>query len=65
MPMLTMLRIGLPVWPFHSPLRTRLAESRHFVEHRMDFRHDIPAVHEDGGIAAARAEPRAARRGFR
>ncbi len=23
MPTLTMLRIGLPVWPFHSPERTR------------------------------------------
>ena len=27
MPMLTMLRIGLPVWPFHSPERTRSAKS--------------------------------------
>ena len=24
MPMLMTLRMGLPVWPFHSPLRTRL-----------------------------------------
>ena len=27
MPMLTTLRIGLPVWPVHAPLRTRLAKS--------------------------------------
>ena len=27
MPMLTMLRIGLPVWPFHSPERTRSAKA--------------------------------------
>src|ERR1700723_1609238 len=26
MPTLTTLRIRLPVWPFHSPLRTRLAK---------------------------------------
>ena len=27
MPMLTTLRIGLPVWPFHSPERTRSAKA--------------------------------------
>ena len=27
MPMLTTLRMRLPVWPFHSPLRTRLEKS--------------------------------------
>ena len=27
MPMLTMLRMRLPVWPFHAPLRTRLENS--------------------------------------
>ena len=26
MPTLTMFRIGLPVWPFHSPERTRSAK---------------------------------------
>ena len=28
MPTLMTLRIGLPVWPFHSPLRTRLEKFR-------------------------------------
>ena len=28
MPMLTTLRIGLPVWPFHSPERTRSLNAR-------------------------------------
>ncbi len=28
MPMLTTLRIGLPVWPFHWPERTRSAKAR-------------------------------------
>ncbi len=27
MPMLTTLRMRLPVWPFHAPLRTRFAKS--------------------------------------
>ncbi len=27
MPMFTTLTIGLPVWPFHSPLRTRSAKA--------------------------------------
>src|SRR5574337_511473 len=27
MPMLTMLRIGLPVWPFHAPERILVAKS--------------------------------------
>ena len=27
MPMLTTLRMRLPVWPFHAPLRTRLQKS--------------------------------------
>ena len=27
MPMLTTLRMRLPVWPFHAPLRTRSAKS--------------------------------------
>ena len=37
MPMLTTLRIGLPVWPFHSPERTRSAEGAHPVEHLVDL----------------------------
>ena len=47
MPMLTTLRMRLPVWPFHAPLRTRSAKSRHPVEHRVDLRHDVLAVDHD------------------
>ena len=47
MPMLTTLRIGLPVCPFHSPLRTRLAKAGHLVEHGMHLRNDVDAVDLD------------------
>ena len=50
MPMLMTFRMRLPVWPFHSPLRTRSEKCRHLVQHGVDFRHDIFAVHQDGGI---------------
>ena len=33
MPMLTTLRIGLPVWPVQAPLRTCSRERGHAVEH--------------------------------
>ena len=55
MPMLTTLRIRLPVCPFHSPLRTRSAEIRHLVEHRVDVGHDVFAIDDDRG-AFGRAE---------
>ena len=48
MPMLMTLRMRLPVWPFHAPLRTRLAEVGHLVEHGVDLGHDVLAVHDDG-----------------
>ena len=44
MPMLTTLRMRLPVWPFQSPLRTRRAKLGHPVEHRVHLRHDVLAV---------------------
>ena len=47
MPMLTTLRIRLPVWPFHAPLRTRSAKRRHLVEHGVHLRHDVLAVDQD------------------
>ena len=47
MPMLMTLRIGLPVWPFHSPLRTRSREVGHLVEHGMHLGHDVLAIHDD------------------
>ena len=50
MPMLTTLRMRLPVWPFHSPLRTRLAEVGHLVQHGVHLGHDVLAVHDDGGV---------------
>ena len=47
MPMLMTLRMRLPVWPFHAPLRTRLAEVGHLVEHGVDLGHHVLAVHHD------------------
>ena len=47
MPMLTTLRIGLPVWPVHDPSRTRVGEAAHPAEHLVHVRHDVVAVHLD------------------
>ena len=47
MPMLTTLRMRLPVWPFHSPLRTRVGEGGHLVEHGVDAGDDVFAVDDD------------------
>ena len=47
MPMLTTLRMRLPVWPFQAPLRTRFAEVAHLVEHGVDLRNDVLAIHVD------------------
>ncbi len=55
MPMLTMLRMRLPVWPVHAPLRTRSHEGRHAVEHRVHVRHDVVAI-DDDRCAARRAQ---------
>ena len=44
MPMLTTLRIGWPVWPCHSPERTRSAERGHPVEHLVHLGDDVDAV---------------------
>ena len=55
MPMLTTLRMRLPVWPFQAPLRTRLAEVGHLVEHGVDLGHDVLAV-DDDRRAARRAQ---------
>ncbi len=47
MPMLTMLRIGLPVWPRHAPLAYAIGEIGHAVEHRMDLGHNVLAIDQD------------------
>ncbi len=47
MPMLTTLRMRLPVWPLHSPLRTRSQKSGHPVEHVVHLRHHVLAIDED------------------
>ena len=47
MPMLITLRMRLPVWPFHSPLRTLLAKAAILSSTRVDLRHDIFAVDQD------------------
>ncbi len=48
--MLIMLRMRLPVWPFHSPLRTANAEGGHLVEDGVYVRDNILAVHDNGSI---------------
>ena len=40
MPMLTTLRMRLPVWPVHSPLPHPIGECGHAVEHGVHGRHD-------------------------
>ena len=50
MPMLITLRIGLPVWPFQSPERTRSRERRHPVEHLMDLLDDVLAVDDQRAV---------------
>ena len=47
MPMLTTLRIRLPVWPVHSPERTRSANARHPVEHLVHLGDDVDAVDDE------------------
>jgi len=48
MPMLMTLRIRLPVWPFHSPLRTRLEKPAILSSTSVDLRHHVLAVHHHG-----------------
>ena len=55
MPIFTTLRMRLPVWPVKAPLRTRVGEIRHRVEHLVDVRHHVGAVDLDAG-AARRAQ---------
>ena len=45
--MLTTFRIGLPVWPVHSPERTRSAKARHPVEHLVHVGDDVDAVDDE------------------
>ena len=65
MPILTMLRIGLPVWPFHSPERILFGESRHPVEHFVDLGDDVDPVDDQRGRPSACATRRAAPNGSR
>ncbi len=51
MPMLTTLRIGLPVWPRHSPERTRSQKSRHPVERLVHLLDDVDAVDDERALA--------------
>ncbi len=51
MPMLTMLRIRLPVWPFQSPLRTRFANPVILSSTAWTCGHHVLAVHHDGRAA--------------
>ena len=47
MPMLTMLRTGLPVWPSQVAAAHLVGEPGHPVEHGVDLGHDVGAVHRD------------------
>ena len=49
MPILMMLRIGLPVWPFHSPDRICVREAGHPVEHLVHLGDDVDPVHDERG----------------
>ncbi len=51
MPMLTTLRMRLPVWPFQSPLRTRLEKSAMLVENGVHVGDDVLAIDHDGRTA--------------
>ena len=53
MPMLTTLRIGLPVWPFHVAGADAVGERGHPVEHLVHLRHDVAAVDDDRRARAA------------
>ena len=55
MPMLTTLRMRLPVWPFHVAAADAVGESGHFVEHGVDVGNDIFAIDHDG-FALGRAQ---------
>ena len=47
MPMLTTLRMRLPVWPVHAPRAHPVGEVGHAVEHRVHLGHDVDAVDHD------------------
>ena len=47
MPILTTLRMRLPVCPFQAPDRTRVAKSRHARQHRVHVGHDVTPVDLD------------------
>ena len=47
MPMLTTLRIRLPVWPVHAPDADPVGEARHPVEDAVHLRDDVVAVDLD------------------
>ena len=51
MPMLTTLRIGSPVCPRHSPLRTRSRERGHAVEDLVDLLDDVLSVDDERPVA--------------
>ena len=48
MPMLTILRMRLPVCPFHSPLRIRSENAVHLVEHLVDAGNYVLTIDKDG-----------------
>ncbi len=55
MPMLTTLRMRLPVCPRQLAAADRVGERRHPVEHRVHVGHDVDAV-DDDPLACGRAQ---------
>ena len=55
MPMLTTLRIRLPVCPVHAPDADPVGEVGHLVEHRVHLGHDVVAVDHDPLVLGARS----------
>jgi hypothetical protein len=47
MPMLMTVRMRLPLWPRHWPLRTCVGKRCHAAQHGVHFGHDIDAVHQN------------------
>ena len=55
MPMLTTLRMRLPVWPRQRAAADLVGERGHPVEHRVHLGHDVDAVDHDP-LASRRAQ---------
>ena len=62
MPILTTLRMRLPVWPVHAPDADLVRECRHPVENLMHLGDDVLAVDLDARLTRSAQAPCEARR---